>query len=1254
MTHPNRLRRLSRLQTGLMLALLLSLSSTGLAQDPGATKKKAPNVLLIVDTSGSMEYEAGLETFPTCDPTGGTASERSRWVDLVEVLTGTITNYRCESIDRASSKFTSLYALPGPYNPPDYDYRNNYHRPLSGTCAPTPDLTTLNATPNAFDFAGPAFTLYNDSASTCAFAQSPDGLIDSFTGNLRFGLMTFDTLPDQSVGFSSTTANYPDGIEGAWSYFDGTDVAAGRPIDCDLDPETLEVGARNGAAPAWEGKLIPFGNPDAQTSADIVRHNRIEQVLLSTRPYGATPIAGALTDAETFLTVDDEPDPSSTTNVLRSAYFGPKNDPYVENECRDQYIILLTDGEPNLDLRPHCEGTDEKCPYRRPEEVTLSLRTRTKGPVKTYVVGFAEDQTTGTDATNCNNMVPADWEDDGKCSKASTEELRVCCTLNEIAAQGGTSKAYFGENKNILRSALSDVFADILAGGGSATQPVRSPGVGDADDTGAVAFRILTSYEAGITGVWRGTVERSRFVCDDTNAVVEADKDEAVGDDFSFNVNSHPTARNFITYQPDAVAGVVYSNRSIRPNISDTAATDDGVGKNAGGTNAVKMGNPSTFTTALSELAIQPDLSASGPCAGLTAADCKTRLVTWFVGGNNGTGYSRCATAATGPLDESCSVIGDVMHSTPVIVDHPTAEIEDETYDIFRSAAAPMERPMMVYTSSNDGVLHGFMLSPNDPDDGQVDNTDSNELFAFIPPAILPQIDAQYPKSRQKLLDGVPVVQDVVATTDTANTYYGFKLERSSTSAAAASSTYRTILVQAFGGAQSGYFALDITDPTVTGATGPRLLWQLTTDAAGNPLFGEQGATPLITTLLVSGTETAVAVLPGGHASTSTGYCERGQVTNSQVASGYAVRHNVRCYNYDKDNRGDIDAGVDDTTYIGARSLTIVRLDTGEILARFRRNTAEPPTLATGKAVAALLDSPITGTPAAYPHGPGAVSDRIFVGDQDGSIWRVDTSSGTPSQWTMTLFFDTFSKHASVGDPEEASAAGRPIIVAPTLSVNEMGQVTLATATGDQDLSGGAGEEHYVWSLRETYNSTLAKYQSAVNWYQEMQNGEHVLGPLRLNEGILYYSSFTPETTDPCEDGASTVYAVDYLKPASSTDPSEGGSPRLSLLDSSIETALPDRATAVELGLPSGTVIFGINLEYAPSCFETTTPNSALLGGAHTSATSVTSTTLQLAFQTGSTKTSKEDLGFKTGFETIGLNRPSSGATIESWAAILE
>lgn len=1274
---------------GLVAALSIALLTAGWAsaQDPGASSKKAPNVLLIVDTSGSMEYKAGLDegdpnNFPCCDPSGGGTgyrtpslscvsggtSERSRWIDLVEVLSGTIPSYRCESVSRSTSAFASLYDLPGTGNhPPDYDYRNPYHRPLSGTCAPRPDTSTLSTITNAYQFVAPTFGIYNSPATSCTFPGAADGLIDSFSTNIRFGLMTFDTLVSDldGVGPASTYApEWANGIEGAWSYYFNA-PAAGRPASCTTPKETMEVGARNGAAPAWEGKMIAFGDPDASTSSDAIRHTRIEQVLLSTRPYGATPIAGALTDAQTFFNSDTSVDPTPASDVLHSTYYGPAMDPYVQGGCRDQYVVLLTDGEPNLDLRPHCEGADinQECPFHRSDDIASELNSGSR-PIRTFVVGFAKE-TAG--ALDCNDLT-LDWEPGGICD-AATGDLKVCCTLHQIAIEGGTERAYFGSDKTALRTQLSTVFNEILAGGGSATQPVTTRGVGTAEGgTGGsnptpVAFRLLTSYENSSTGVWRGTIERMRWVCESPESPPSAptpqlqSKDASKGDDFSFNVNSHPTARTFLTYVPTAVSGVVYSDRSIRPNIAD--GTVDGVGQNAGSTTMLS-GAPATFTSNLPAAALKPDLT-SGACNGLTANACRDRIVTWFTGGDNGTGNHRCATLASSPTDINCSVIGDVMHSTPVVVNHPTAEIDDETYSKFRGIETGVStRPMVAYTSSNDGVLHAFKISPNVAADPDVMDSSSNELYAFVPPAVLPQLASQYPKSRQKLLDGIPIVADVAATcsADPCNedsSYYPFQLQRTAGNVQTneGTLTFRTILVQAFGGSQSGYFALDVTKVgTHTGNKQPKLLWQLTTDSNGNPLFGRQGGTPLITTLNVGGVETAVAVLPGGQAQTAPGSCNRAVSSHPQISSDYPPRTQVRCYEFDKDNDGLVEAG-DDATYIGARSLTIVRLDTGQIIQRFSRAITDAAAPLSTKIKAASLDSPIVGTPAAYPVGPGAVSDRIFVGDQDGAIWRVDTSAPTPASWTMELFFDAYAKHPDYSTPAMAAAAGRPIVVAPTLSVDDRGRITLAAATGDQDLSGGPGEEHYVWSLLEGWDSTVGHYETNVNWYQQLNDGEHVLGPLQLNEGVLFFSTFKPNTGDACVVGSSSVFGVDYIK-AKTTNPSEGGRGALHVQGSTTVVDVQS-ATATQLGLDVSTLIFGITLEYAPTCYNDSGIGSALLGGSHPDVGSPSASTLQLTFQTGKTNTTGVgNSGFKTGVSSVTLAQRPSGATIESWAAILE
>ena len=128
---------------------------------------------------------------------------------------------------------------------------------------------------------------------------------------------------------------------------------------------------------------MPLADPTATISQVEQSNDNIQLVINAMRPYGATPIAGMLQDLKYYYWSD----PS-----------GPQpTDPYVQGNCRDEYAILLTDGAPNLDLRPYCtpEGDNPlgHCPYSLPEDIATQLYSGNDGHISghriiTYVVGF--------------------------------------------------------------------------------------------------------------------------------------------------------------------------------------------------------------------------------------------------------------------------------------------------------------------------------------------------------------------------------------------------------------------------------------------------------------------------------------------------------------------------------------------------------------------------------------------------------------------------------------------------------------------------------------------------------------------------------------------------------------------------------------------------------------------------------------------------------------------------------------------------
>ncbi|MCH2110434.1 MAG: hypothetical protein MK135_14015, partial [Polyangiaceae bacterium] len=901
---PQRIR--TALTTFTACLLLPSLASAQL--DP-TNSKKTPNIMLVLDTSGSMERVAGDEAFPSCDPGNPAHAEafasdpidtgRSRWISLQEILTGRILDYSCHPLNRSSALFRSLYSYNGAgvVLPPDADYRNPHHRAVSGNCVISPDWASWisiasgasGLTGNAFNggapFANQSYTGTGNCAGT--FQQSPTGLLDALGEEVRFGLMTFDTLPDASQGYNSSTlqvdvANYSNGVTGGWSYIaEGTTPHTGELVNCPT-PQIFEVGVRNGAAPPWEGRLIPFGKPDETATASVNRNDEIQSTILSTRPFGATPIAGALQDVEDFFhreTLKDPLDPAATED------YGPKDDPYVADGCRDQYVILLTDGEPNLDMRPHCQYTDPsgdgRCPFETAPEIASTLEQHATAPVKTFVVGFTKS-TYGADQ-KCSDLTVSDWGSGGICSTTTDEDLLTCCKLHEIAYEGGTEHAYFADSAAELKEELTGLISATISGTASATQPVRSPGSGSQDSN--AAYRILTSYtRTNGPGLWKGNIERQRWSCDNGVATLES-KEPAQGDDYTALVNRNPNSRKIMTFVP--VGTPALPRATLRPGFGGQNDANDGLG-------TIIQGK--TVYNSAANFKIDASMFAENTDACQSPADCANLLVPWmFQTGAlpcSSSNPSDCPKARCETPGPDCSLVGGVIHSTPVFLNRPNAAVADETYQSYRREHAG--RPMVFLTSTDDGVFHIFKLSTNDENDTLIDSESAQpEMLAFIPPANVANLPDMFPNTRQFLLDGPAIVEDVIATQTSMTGDYQYSFERSISAARspeisdtrkAGRHTWRTAMVQGFGGENSGFFAMDLSDledAYVQDDTGPRFLWQLTLESDNStPIFGTNSK-PLITTLYFKDTltgapkEVAVAILPGGDGAAPTGVTNR-------------------------------------------------------------------------------------------------------------------------------------------------------------------------------------------------------------------------------------------------------------------------------------------------------------------------------------------------------------------------------------------
>jgi len=910
--------------------------------------------------------------------------------------------------------------------------------------------------------------------------------------------------------------------------------------------------------------MVPFGSPFADVSTIRATNDRIQKVLTAVRPFGATPINGLLEDARSFFRADADSDYTTGASCNTSTgvgCFGPKNDVLVTEGCRKSYMILLTDGEPNLDLRPYCETGDpaaSPCPYKdRSHEIVSDLARPSSGKnaIKTFVIGFAVSSVdTGAPqpvdcsqiSTKGNNGAGDVFDPNNLCGASMDPKLAACCNLARIAYYGGSTNAYFASDATELRSAMSSILREIGQVTSTRTTPVFASAAGEKLGGG---YSFYSSFKSDPGGLWAGVLERQRTKCVPVTSglgtvITPTDLpiDTAAGDRFADNVEAadgtHPRAFYTVLADPDATSNR-WSERSIRPTLP--SGNPDGAG-NASGTLVTR--SITSFPTQIPSKAMHVTQAACTDAPAGSDDACAAAFMRWEIAAPNS------------PFRTRPEAFGAVYHSTPALVSAPGEFLRDESYTLFTTLQS--KRPPVLYTATTDGQLHAFKVdvSPADPSDTfTIDKKVNNELWSFIPPAALPKIPSQYPSTEQLLLDGAPVVKDVVFARSDADAKSG-----------GGSAQWRTVLLSGFGGGGSGYFALDITNPVPKSGvptSGPKLLWQLTTDAAGNRLFGKRGGTPAITTLFFgmnggAPQEYAVAILPGGESDGPiAGQCSQ-LGSAALVDAARAPRPKVRCYANDP-----------------SRSLTIVRLDTGEIVRTFRADVDGPATIL-GRAKDELnaytaLNAPISGQPVVFPATTGAVADRAFVGDREGELWRLDLAATDPLKWRMKLFFDAYTG--------QAYDAGQPIATPPVLSVDRVGNVTVAFSTGDQEtFLATTGMRNYIWSLLET----TPTFRSQAKWSKLLMNGERVSGPMSLFSSTLYYTTFTPPSAaaaQQCSNGQSRLCGVHYLLPAASGD---GGAVPVPSLNSSTDPCLSF----------GDSIVFGAGITQKPTCNSETIPIS--------------------------------------------------------------
>ncbi|WDP90960.1 MAG: VWA domain-containing protein [Desulfobacter sp.] len=309
--------------------------------------------------------------------------------------------------------------------------------------------------------------------------------------------------------------------------------------------------------------------------------------------------------------------------------------------------------------------------------------------------------------------------------------------------------------------------------------------------------------------------------------------------------------------------------------------------------------------------------------------------------------------------------MGDIINSSPAIVGLPPYQYRfDDYFDTFKYSSAIMNRDETAYVAANDGALHAFSLS------------DGVEKWRFYPRAVRVKLAEAVtnPKAdrcsstycHRFLLDGSPRPADI---------YTGSK-------------GWRTILTTGLGRGGSAFFAIDITfgesfnapNKIIDSTSVPvrsEYLWEFT-----DPELGKATSLPETTRLHTSSGGSGWATLFGsGNA-----------LTDPAQADKEAYLFAVDAWNM---NKVWLDAGGNKTSRL--------------------------------KLSAATLKNDSAGIPLAMDtHNNDYISDRVYVGNQYGNLYRIK-DIGYDQMPVSQLFFDakkTDRSTPALSKPAAAYAGG--------------------------------------------------------------------------------------------------------------------------------------------------------------------------------------------------------------------------------------
>lgn len=498
--------------------------------------------------------------------------------------------------------------------------------------------------------------------------------------------------------------------------------------------------------------------------------------------------------------------------------------------------------------------------------------------------------------------------------------------------------------------------------------------------------------------------------------------------------------------------------------------------------------------------------------AGESEDDCVTRIVQYVRGADvydeNGNGNT---------TEPRADVLGDILHSSPAVVKYSSSQT-------------------VVFFGANDGMLHA------------INDSDGSEMWAFIPPDLLPKLKYLIEGGRHEyFIDSSPKV---------------ISLNPQGLIAGPTETVSRRVLI--FGERRGGnsYWALDVTDPS-----DPQILWTISSASPGFGELGETWSEPFFGNVNYAGVPMALAFFGGGYSPDNT----KGRAVYAvNMLTGEKVWQATGMSNCIPSSVLGVD--VNDDTYID-------RLYVGDLGGQMWAFASFP----TGDS-SYQQDGEIGGWSSRLLFQSGG-SRKIF--EPPDVVMEVDG---------YHLYFGTGNRQF----PRDTTEANRLYLVKdknlPAGEFTTLSEANLADVTANLVQSGTSAEQAATWAL----------LRERAGWFIQLENsGEKVLAPATVFHGVAFFTTFSPFQTTCSFGGDGRVYAVNYLSGAAIfnwSDINDGnGAASVAKADRSLKLARGGIPTEVIITIqPPGSPPLVGGASVAPNAAGTVTPLVGAGGGIST------------------------------------------------------